>query len=480
MQAYISHIKVSSNIRSHTPVACIYDLVLPVPALPVLALLSACLFLQQELHPHLTRAAQEVLTRYYVLQRQDDAGASLRVTVRAFESSVRLAQAHARLLFRRTAIVQDAVVTVVLMETAARSTQPEGSLRLLTSTFPADPDAQYAAQEVQVLRRLGLGHLQRTAEGERQEYAKELRAAATAVAADFAADSPHRHHSNPIPPLPSFSPQPVVDTASTRILPPSPPSPIPMAPAHPGTIAATQASDSFYAAHYFVGERPVLPYAGSEGRLATTERFPASIGPSPTRPARAGLAPVQSARASGFVSTPVGAAAAAFMASKQSQRDFRGAAVSFGHGRPSEAPAIRNGGVHNDPPAMATGVLSAQVINDNSFVGPTQGFIRTMHGMVEYPTQQTGFALPGQANFALPWHESCGDLLSSSQRHSSDRSAHASSGPPASAHPVHAGKAPSAANSISNHRIAPLGQKVNDFPQFPPESMDDGGWDALA
>eukprot|EP00667_Euglena_gracilis_P002839 EG_transcript_2846 len=113
------------------------------------------------IHPVLTPEAETVLTRYYELQRQQDDRNQARTTIRLLESLVRLAQAHARLMFRLEVTRQDAVIAVIAMEgstSVARLFQRDSALH---TVFPADPDAYYVEQECLVLQALRL-----TASGE--------------------------------------------------------------------------------------------------------------------------------------------------------------------------------------------------------------------------------------------------------------------------------------------------------------------------
>lgn len=79
-----------------------------------------------------------------------------RTTIRLLESCIRVAQAHAKLMFRNEVVLQDAIVAVMLIESSMHTESTLGIDSVLHSTFPADPDAEYRTQEAVILRRLGL------------------------------------------------------------------------------------------------------------------------------------------------------------------------------------------------------------------------------------------------------------------------------------------------------------------------------------
>ncbi|KAJ1825941.1 DNA helicase mcm9 [Coemansia sp. RSA 2703] len=106
--------------------------------------------------PRASSASERVLTRYYQIQRQRDPASSARTTIRLLESLIRLAQAHARLMFRDTVLLCDAVTAVVLMESTMLSASLLGSIDTLHTPFADDPDQEYKETEALVLLRLGL------------------------------------------------------------------------------------------------------------------------------------------------------------------------------------------------------------------------------------------------------------------------------------------------------------------------------------
>nr|XP_055042801.1 DNA helicase MCM9 [Misgurnus anguillicaudatus] len=110
----------------------------------------------KSLQPQVTQEANIILSRYYQLQRQNDSRNAARTTIRMLESLIRLAEAHAKLMFRETVSVEDAVVVVSLMECSMQGGALLGNVNALHTSFPDNPCEQYRTQCEVVLERLGL------------------------------------------------------------------------------------------------------------------------------------------------------------------------------------------------------------------------------------------------------------------------------------------------------------------------------------
>eukprot|EP00804_Cyclotella_cryptica_P018142 CCRYP_005916-RA/>CCRYP_005916-RA protein AED:0.18 eAED:0.18 QI:173/1/1/1/0.4/0.33/6/4113/1032 len=89
---------------------------------------------RDKFHPTLTREASQLLENHYALCRQSKTEKSLPITVRFLESLIRLAQAHARLMYRDTVLLEDAVAVILLMEFTATAYQNQRD----SPDFPSD------------------------------------------------------------------------------------------------------------------------------------------------------------------------------------------------------------------------------------------------------------------------------------------------------------------------------------------------------
>ncbi|KAJ8275120.1 hypothetical protein COCON_G00097450 [Conger conger] len=121
--------------------------------------MKAYFCLVKSLQPTVSDEANAILVRYYQAQRQSDGRNAARTTIRMLESLGRLAEAHARLMFRDTVTVEDAVVVVSVMECSMQGGALLGNVNALHTSFPEDPKQQYRTQCEMILEGLGLNHL---------------------------------------------------------------------------------------------------------------------------------------------------------------------------------------------------------------------------------------------------------------------------------------------------------------------------------
>eukprot|EP00062_Callorhinchus_milii_P014333 gi/632963381/ref/XP_007897848.1/ PREDICTED: DNA helicase MCM9 [Callorhinchus milii] len=111
------------------------------------------------LQPRISSEADTILVKYYQLQRQSWFRNAARTTIRMLESLVRLAEAHARLMFRDTVTIEDAITVVSVMESSMQGGALLGGVNALHTSFPENPAEQYRMQCELLLERLGLHNL---------------------------------------------------------------------------------------------------------------------------------------------------------------------------------------------------------------------------------------------------------------------------------------------------------------------------------
>ncbi|XP_062292950.1 DNA helicase MCM9 [Scomber scombrus] len=100
----------------------------------------------KRLQPQVSEEANRILSQYYQLQRQSDSRSAARTTIRMLESLSRLAEAHARLMYRETVTIEDAVIAVSVMECSMQGGGLMGNVNAILTSFPADPSQQYQTQ----------------------------------------------------------------------------------------------------------------------------------------------------------------------------------------------------------------------------------------------------------------------------------------------------------------------------------------------
>jgi len=93
--------------------------------------------------PVLTKEAERVISSYYQLQRKSGTHNAARTTVRMLESLIRLAQAHARLMFRNEVKQLDAIAAILCIESST-TTSPIVDIvgNALHSIFTDNPDEE--------------------------------------------------------------------------------------------------------------------------------------------------------------------------------------------------------------------------------------------------------------------------------------------------------------------------------------------------
>ncbi|KAK2393238.1 DNA replication licensing factor MCM2 [Trifolium repens] len=113
-------------------------------------------YLKEKFRPVLTREAETVISSYYQLQRKSATDNAARTTVRMLESLIRLAQAHARLMFRNEVTRLDAITAILCIESSMTTSAIVDCIgNALHSNFTDNPDQEYAKQERLILEKLG-------------------------------------------------------------------------------------------------------------------------------------------------------------------------------------------------------------------------------------------------------------------------------------------------------------------------------------
>uniref|UniRef100_A0A8D8BIE3 DNA helicase MCM9 n=1 Tax=Culex pipiens TaxID=7175 RepID=A0A8D8BIE3_CULPI len=109
----------------------------------------------QEIDPKFSEGAKTVLNAYYLACRANPARSQHRTTPRLLESLRRLAQAHARLLFRDQVTAVDAITVVRLMESTYEMGRIIKPMDVIRAKLPLGP----SPQEIQdILTKLPLEH----------------------------------------------------------------------------------------------------------------------------------------------------------------------------------------------------------------------------------------------------------------------------------------------------------------------------------
>ncbi|KAH9658103.1 putative DNA helicase MCM9 [Citrus sinensis] len=100
-------------------------------------------FVKGYFKPILTKEAEKVISSYYQLQRRSATQNAARTTVRMLESLIRLAQAHARLMFRNEVTQLDAITAILCIESSMTTSAIVDSVgNALHSNFTENPDLE--------------------------------------------------------------------------------------------------------------------------------------------------------------------------------------------------------------------------------------------------------------------------------------------------------------------------------------------------
>eukprot|EP01083_Nonionella_stella_P199814 732393_1 len=125
--------------------------------------LQAYIAYAKSIDPLLSPSSQRIIKAYFQLQRRSDDRNQARTTIRLLESLIRIAQGHARLMFRPRVLASDALAAVILVEASMAAAGSGDSVvrgaaggGVLHSDFPADPDATFDDRARSVLDTLGI------------------------------------------------------------------------------------------------------------------------------------------------------------------------------------------------------------------------------------------------------------------------------------------------------------------------------------
>ncbi|WOL08732.1 hypothetical protein Cni_G17485 [Canna indica] len=104
-------------------------------------------YVKQHFNPVLTKESEKIISSYYQLQRRSATDNAARITVRMLESLIRLAQAHARLMFRNEVTGLDAVAAILCIESSMTTSAIVDSVgNALHSNFADNPDEECILQ----------------------------------------------------------------------------------------------------------------------------------------------------------------------------------------------------------------------------------------------------------------------------------------------------------------------------------------------
>ncbi|CAF2398725.1 unnamed protein product [Rotaria sp. Silwood2] len=110
--------------------------------------------------PEMTPEAETIIKTYYSMSRRITENTDRHITVRQLESTVRLAQAHAKLTFSKQVNILDAIIAVLLMEASLNGCgKLLDKINALHTTFAEQPEQEYEGHVHLVLNWLNLPEL---------------------------------------------------------------------------------------------------------------------------------------------------------------------------------------------------------------------------------------------------------------------------------------------------------------------------------
>ncbi|MFQ6635977.1 hypothetical protein Gotur_014193 [Gossypium turneri] len=115
-------------------------------------------YVKKHFKPVLTKEAEKIkIAIDAIYLHRTIMGNAARTTVRMLESLIRLAQAHARLMFRNEVTRLDAIAAILCIESSMTISAIIDSIgNALHSNFTENPDEEYAKQEKLILEKLSL------------------------------------------------------------------------------------------------------------------------------------------------------------------------------------------------------------------------------------------------------------------------------------------------------------------------------------
>ncbi|KAJ6242538.1 DNA helicase mcm9 [Anaeramoeba flamelloides] len=116
-------------------------------------------FIKDSLNPKISKQAKQIILAYYQKQRKTDLMNVSRTTVRLLESLIRLSQAHARLMFRNIVTIQDAIISIIVIDSSSTTKSLLGFKNHVQSIFHKNPDKEYFEISNKIIEKLDMNEL---------------------------------------------------------------------------------------------------------------------------------------------------------------------------------------------------------------------------------------------------------------------------------------------------------------------------------